>query len=128
MATKGARGEAVLEANGESYRILFTNRAIAEAEQRTGKAFLHLLRSATTGDLGMNDVVNLLVTGLEAARRETGVGKSYQITQAFNLMDAVGFTQAAAAVVAALSDVLTFNSQAPDQVGGEGNESDSPPA
>jgi hypothetical protein len=121
MATKGARGEAVLEMDGQSYSILFTNRAIAEAEQRTGKAFLHMLRCATTGDLGVNDVANLLVTGLEAARRETGGGKPYQITKAFELMDAVGFTQAAAAVVSALSDVLTFSSQKD-----EGEES-SPP-
>lgn len=111
----------MLEVDGESYAILFTNRAIAEAEQRTGKAFLHLLRCATTGDLGVNDVANLLVTGLEAARRESGGGKPYQITKAFELMDAVGFTQAAAAVVSALSDVLTFNAQK------EGEESDSPP-
>ena len=123
MATKGARGEAVLEANGESYRILFTNRAIAEAEQRTGKAFLHLLRLASIEDLGVNDVANLLVTGLEAARRETGGGRPYQITQAFDLMDAVGFVQAAQAVVLALTAVLTFGSKAE-----EGEESDSPPA
>ena len=123
MATKGARGEAFLEANGESYRILFTNRAIAEAEQRTGKAFLHLLRLASIEDLGVNDVANLLVTGLEAARRETGGGRPYQITQAFDLMDAVGFVQAAQAVVLALTAVLTFGSKAE-----EGEESDSPPA
>jgi len=123
MATKGARGEAFLEANGESYRILFTNRAIAEAEQRTGKAFLHLLRLASIEDLGVNDVANLLVTGLEAARRETGGGRPYQITQAFDLMDAVGFVQAAQAVVLALTAVLAFGSKAE-----EGEESDSPPA
>ena len=123
MATKGARGEAVLEANGESYRILFTNRAIAEAEQRTGKTFMHLLRCFTTADYGVNDVANLLVTGLEAARRETGGGKPYQITHAFDLMDAVGFTQVAGAITVALMAVLTFGSKAE-----EGNESDSPPA
>jgi len=109
MATKGARGEAFLEADGQSYPILFTNRAVVEAEQRTGKAFLHLLRQATQGELGMGDVASLLLTGLEAARRDSHAsGKPYQINQAFDLIDAVGFQQAAAAVIAALTEVLTF--------------------
>jgi len=60
---------------------------------------------------------------LEAARRDSHAsGKPYQINQAFDLIDAVGFQQAAAAVIAALTEVLTFG--ATEDTG----ETEAPPA
>jgi len=120
---KGARGEAVIVIDEDEYPILFTNRAIAEAEQRCGKTITYLLQGAGAGNLGMSDLAALLTCGLEAARKERGGGKPVQMGQAYDLLDRVGFTRATTAVISALAPVIGYD---PDEEGGD--DEDAPPA
>ena len=69
MAT-GARGEGIIELkdeNGnvtETVSVLFTNRALAEAENATGKSTLQLLNAATMQLMGVGEVAQLLAGGM----------------------------------------------------------------
>ena len=68
----GARGERVLTLpGGDEVAILFTNFALAEAEQRTGKSVLALMSG---GQFGISDTAQLLRAGMQAANRENGRG------------------------------------------------------
>ncbi len=118
----GARGEAVIEVpGGEPVTILFTNRALADAERATGKSVLDLAREAGQGRLGMADTAQLLYVGMEAARRDARVGgRAYNVNDAYAVLDAVGYARVAAPVMEAIAAVLAF------EAGGE--EGDNPPA
>ena len=108
--TKGARGEAILSIDGREYPILFTNRALAEAEQRTGKTITALASTAGQGLLGIGETAALLVTGLEAARKDRGLpGRATQMQDAYSLLDAAGFGNVAAAVYEAIAAVLGYD-------------------
>ncbi|MFH0902333.1 MAG: GTA-gp10 family protein [Pseudomonadota bacterium] len=105
----GARGEGYLDLDGETYAVLFTNRAIAEAEKATGKGILQLLNGFRNDTTGVIDLVQLLAVGLEAARRE---GRSraggYNINDAWRLLDQLGFATVAEVVFGALADVMSY--------------------
>lgn len=109
MAT-GARGEGYLELDGESHAILFTNRALADAERATGKTMLQLMQSAQGGALGIGDIAHLLAVGLEYARREgrTG-GRSYTLNDAWRFLDQLGFAAVAAVVLEAMAAVMAYS-------------------
>jgi hypothetical protein len=120
----GARGESILTVGGQEHRILMTNRALAEAEKLTGKSTVLLANSAREMDISLNDLAILLRGGMEAARRDSGnQGRSVLPTDAFDLMDAAGFTKCAMAVIEALAAVLAYD---PDDEGGEAEAN--PPA
>jgi len=119
MAT-GARGEGLIQVGDQEYRILFTNRALAEAEQRLGKPVLQLLQDAKT--LGMREAGILLLTGLEAARRDGHLGgKPWDYNGAMQVMDQCGFMRALGVIVEACMAVIGYD---PD----EAEDADSPPA
>lgn len=106
----GARGEALLEIGDDSYPILFTNRALAEAEQRTGRSITMLLRDASTGHIGIGEAAALLLTGLEAGRRDAKTGgKAFTMANAYDMMDAVGFGNVAKIVLEGISAVVAFD-------------------
>lgn len=120
----GARGESILTVGEQEYRILLTNRALAEAEKLTGKSTVALARDAQQMDISLNDLAILLRSGMEAARRDGGNhGRSVLPTDAFDLLDAAGFTKCAVAVIEALAEVLAYD---PDDEGGEAEAN--PPA
>lgn len=108
MAT-GARGEGFLDLDGETYVILFTNRAIADAEKATGKGILQLLNGFRGDTTGLGDLAHLLAVGLEYARRE---GRSragaYNINDAWRLLDQLGYSTVAEVVFGALTDVMMY--------------------
>jgi len=123
----GARGEGILLVDGEEHRILFTNRALAEAEKRTGKTMVALAQGATEGELGIGDMAILLQTGLNAARRdEMGGARLLPPNTAFNLLDRAGFAQVAMVVLEAVGAVLAYDPNEEEEEGGD--EEDSPPA
>jgi len=127
----GARGEGILivgdEEHREEHRILFTNRALAEAEKRTGKTMVALAQGATEGELGIGDMAILLQTGLNAARREAmGGARPLPPNTAFNLLDRAGFAQVATVVLEAVGAVLAYDPNEEEEEGGA--EEDSPPA
>ena len=107
----GARGEGVLCVAEREIRVLFTNRALARAETALGKTVLEIANDARSTRLGLNDTAKLLQAGMEAARRETGPGgKPSSLDEAFDVMDAVGFTETARVIIEALAAVLGYSS------------------
>lgn len=121
--TTGARGGATLEVEGKSYALLYTNRALADAERMTGKAITALLQDAIGGALAIGDLASLLQVGMEASRRdERRGGRSYTASDAWAVLDALGMTKVAAAVYEAVAAVISYD-------GDEGaDDDDGPPA
>lgn len=106
----GARGEGRLQSGDKTIRILFTNRAIAEAEVATGKTVLQMAQGLRDGNLGMNDVAHLLAAGMEQERRDqNGPGPRITAREAFKIIDEVGFVAALEVVMQCLTDVLSYN-------------------
>ncbi len=116
----GARGEGILELDGEQYAVLFTNRALADAERATGKTVLQLMASAQANLMGMGDLVHLLAVGLEYARREhRHAGGGTSANDAWRLLDNLGFAAVAVVVYEALAAVMSYRHP-------EGEKSDPP--
>ena len=121
---QGARGESIVTVGEGEYRILFTNRALAEAEKAIGKSTVAIARDAQQLDISLSDLAVLLRVGMEASRRDMGNhGRSVLSTDAFDLMDVAGFTKCATAVIEALAAVLSYD---PDDEGGDAEAN--PPA
>lgn len=113
----GARGEAMLQAGEREVHILFTNRALADVEQRVGRSIMALLQGAIDGSTTMGETVQMLRAGMEAARRDAHEpGPAVAINTAFDVMDAAGFGPTMAAVMEAVGDVLAYDP------GGDGAE------
>jgi hypothetical protein len=105
----GARGEGQLGLDGETYVILFTNRAIADAERATGKTVMKLMRGFASDDIGMSDVAILLMVGLQYARREHRSRAGANDTQdAWTLLNKLGFAAVASVVFTALTEVMSY--------------------
>lgn len=99
--------------------ILFTNRALAQAEVQLGKTVLELAGDAADGNLGMGDVARLLLVGMQAAHRDNKLsGKPPSLNDAWDVMDAAGFSEVARVVFEALAAVLSYDPK---------EESDDPP-
>jgi len=108
----GARGEGTIQYQGEELPVLLTNRAIAEAEKATGKTMVQLAQSGSTGNIGMNDIVQLLRAGLEYGRRDAGIRRQvYSVSDAYDVMDERGFAEVAEVVCLALADVMSYHSE-----------------
>ena len=108
----GARGEAFLQAGDESYPILFTNRAIFDAERVTGKPVLRIIGTISDQTLSMGDLVQLLLIGMEYGRRDAHQdNRPYTLKNAWEIIDAVGFRGVMAAVFEALAEVLNYSQE-----------------
>jgi len=115
LRTSGARGERFLEAGGQRYTVLFTNRGLAEAERGldkrgpVGPTVIGLLTAAQGGDLSIGDVARLLQIGLECGRRDAQApGPQLTLQDAWGIMDELGFSQVTQAVFGAVADVLSY--------------------
>ena len=116
-----ARGEGYLTVGEEQVTILFTNRALAQAEMQLGKTVLQIANDAAAGDLGITDVARLLLVGMQAARRDLKLkGTPPGIKDAFAVMDEAGFAEAARVVMETLATVLSYDPN-------EGEETDADP-
>ena len=119
MAT-GARGEGVLTLEGEQYPVLFTLRALADAERATGKTVLQLMVSFERRDFGISDTAALLAIGLEHARREHRAGTGgHNLNDAWRLLDGLGFAAVSAVVYEALAAAMSYSR--PDAEGEQGS-------
>lgn len=104
----GARGETAFQANGREVRVLYTNRALADAEQRVGKSIMAIARGLQDESTTLGETVVLLRVGMEAARRDAGQpGPSISMNDAYAVMDAAGFGPTAVAVMEAVGAVLS---------------------
>lgn len=109
MAQSGARGERFLEAGGQRYAVLFTNRALAEAERGLDKPVIGLLTAAQGGNLSIGDVAKLLQIGIEHGRRDAQAGgPQVTISEIWAIMDELGFSAVTQAVLGAIADVLSY--------------------
>jgi hypothetical protein len=110
--TQGARGESIIQGDDAEYRILFTNRALAEAESTCGKSVIAIAQGFTIGATGIGDVAQMLAVGLEAARKDARLNtRAYTVGDAYRIMDEVGFTVATRAVMESVAAVLRFRSE-----------------
>lgn len=107
--TTGARGEAVLKVGEREVPILFTNRALANAERAIGRTVLEIARESLQGSMGIGDTAALLQAGMEAARRDRKAG-GMQVTvdDAYAVMDEAGFAMVGPALLEALVAVLGY--------------------
>ncbi len=117
MAT-GARGEGIIELldeNGnvtDTVPVLYTNRALAEAESMTGKTTLQLLNAALRKDMAIGEVAQLLAVGMEAARKDSKTGsRTLNINDAYRVMDHVGVRGVAATVYLAITAVFAYDQE-----------------
>ena len=106
----GARGEAYLLVDGEQRPILYTNRALADAERLTGKTTLQLMRGVQSNELSISDVAQMLLVGMEHARRESRAGgRAYTIADAWAVMDACGIGPCVTAIFEAITAVMSYD-------------------
>ena len=113
---RGARGEGILIVDGVEHRVLFTNRAMAESERRTGRTISAAARAAAAGELPLNELVMMLVVGLGAARQAGHGAAVYTPARAWELMDSAGYMEVMRVVISAASDALTWS---PDEAEGD---------
>lgn len=115
MAMLGARKEAILEAKDaegnvvETYKALFTIRALADAEARMGKSVGMAVRGFATGQSGVREMALLLQAGLEAERRASKTeGSPISYDDACDVIEMVGITPTADAIGPAVTSVLSY--------------------
>lgn len=103
-------GEGIIHAGNKEYRVLFNNRALAEAEQQMGKSVIGVARGYAQGDSGITELAHLLRAGMQASQRANKQrGRVVTMSDAFKVMDKVGFTEVATVVMRTLSDVLGYD-------------------
>jgi hypothetical protein len=107
-----ARGEGTIQANGTAVTVLFTNRALAEAETAIGRGIIGVAQGFQDGRSGVGDVAQLLRAGMEAARRdERRGGRAVTLQDAYEVLDAAGFTATANVVMTAVAAVLGYSGE-----------------
>ena len=105
----GARGEATITAGEREVQILYTNRALAEAEQALGKSIVGVAQGFLDGTSGIYDIAQVLHAGMKAARREARErGPQVTLDQVYAVLDQAGFAAVAAAVMEAVTAVLSY--------------------
>ncbi len=108
----GARGESQLEVKGQTHNLLYTNRALIEAEQQTGKSILALFDGVRDNTLRFGELVIMLRVGLEAARRDSKAGgKPVTQEDALNISEEAGFTAVLEAVLTGMGAVLKYSGE-----------------
>lgn len=114
----GARGERTIRAGGREVPVLFTYRALVDAEKRLGKPILSVVEGFTSGSSGLTETITLLHVGMEAARVDGKQGGlPVSLKDAYRVMDEAGFAEVAGPVMAAVADVIGYSG---DGSAGEG--------
>jgi phage terminase large subunit-like protein len=115
----GARGTARIVAGEREVEILFTNRALAEAEAAVGRSIVAILEGFQDGTCGITEAAKLLRVGMEAARRDSRAGGRVMTeNDAYEVLDALGYARTLATVMEAVAYVLGYDAE------GQGEESD----
>ena len=105
----GARGEGVIHLADRDVYVLYTNRALMDAERQIGKSILDVLDGFTRNTSGITELAHLLLAGMRAARRDmrTG-GPAVRLEDALAVMDEAGFAAVATVVMEAVAAVLSY--------------------
>ena len=108
----GARGEAIIQAGEREVRILFTMRALAEAEREAGKPIAVMLSAQ---GFGIQESAVLLRAGMEAARRDARLGGTrVTLDAAFDLLEKIGLNAAGEAIGLAIAGALAGSAEEAD--------------
>lgn len=123
----GARGEAIIAlGDGQEAKALFTNRALAEAEQALGRSIIEISRGFAAGRIGITEIGQLLRCGMEAVWRDDRAGGQRPTVQAaYDVMDQAGYAIVARAVMEAITVTLSY--QGPGTDDSDGVREASPP-
>lgn len=106
----GARGEQTIVTRDGEVRLLYTNRALAEGEQATGKSVIAVCQGFLDGESGVTEMAHLLKAGMEAARRDARTGgRPVQMGDAYDVLDQAGFQAVSAAVMGGIAEVLAYD-------------------
>ena len=117
----GARGEKTIQVNGRDVTILFTNRALMQAERQLNKGIIEIMNGFSTGGR-ISDLVALLRTGMEAARLDARAGgHPVSNDDALQVIDEIGFTAAITPVMEAVAEVITYQTEESSQNGSDPN-------
>jgi hypothetical protein len=109
----GARGEAVIQAGerGE-ITVLFTNRALSDAESFTGRSIFSLARGLVDGQSGVTEVAQLLRAGMQSARRDARERPfAVSVDTAFAILDAAGVKNVMVALAEAVTTVIAYDGE-----------------
>lgn len=95
--------------------VLFSNRAIANAERVMEKGIIGVLNGFQSGGSGIFEVAVLLQTGMEAARRYNRAGgRRVTLDDAYEILDEFGFSAIAAPIFEAIGAVLARDGDSPE--------------
>ena len=109
----GARGESTIQAGDREVRVLFTNRALGDAEHQLERSIISVSRGLQDGTSGIREIVTLLRVGMEAARRDAREsGRSITIVDAYDVMEHAGFATVTEAVMMSVAAVLSYGTEA----------------
>jgi hypothetical protein len=114
----GARGEVQLTVPQGPVRLLFTNRALAQAETTSGLSIMKIVTAMSEKDVSQNLLAALLQAGMQAARREAGQPGAVSLDEAWVVIEALGYRAVLVPVVEAVAAVFSWGAE----------ETDSPPA
>lgn len=103
-------GSTSFEFNGQTFRLLFSNRALADAEKMLGKSIPSIFK--TIENVGFNDIAVMFFVGMDAAKRYYRLpGKRYSMNDTFQLMDEIGFIAITPIIAKAVGDVIQYKSE-----------------
>jgi hypothetical protein len=107
-----ARGEGVIHVKGRDVYLLFTTRALLNAEQQLGKSISVIMRGFVSNAIGYTELVALLRCGMEAARMDAHTsGRPVSNNDAIDIIDEVGFITAINPVMEAVAAVTIYKSE-----------------
>ena len=106
----GARSKKILTTAKREIEILFTNRALADAEERLGRPIIAVAQTFYEGQVGVIEVATLLLAGMRAAQRDARTGENpATLNDAYDILDEVGFAEVTTVVMTAIAEVLNYN-------------------
>lgn len=106
----------------QEVRLLFTNRALAQAETASGLTIMRIVTAMSEKDVSYKLLVALLQAGMEAARRDAGQRGAVSPDDAWSVLEAVGYSAALVAVATAVVVVFSWDSKTESDA-----EADRPP-
>jgi len=108
-------GQKTIITSDREIELLYSNRAIANAERVMEKGIIGVLNGFQDGGSGIFEVAVLLQAGMEAARRyHRSGGKRVTMDDAYEILDKYGFTIIASNVFEAIGEVIAKGDESID--------------
>ena len=105
-----ARSETTIFTDDNEVKLLYTNRALANAEKLMGKSVIQVAQGFADGESGITEMAMLLQAGMAEYKRDAKVGgKSITVQDAYEVMDDVGFAEVTQVVMESIAEVLSYS-------------------